>query len=161
MIMNIAKSLIVLCGLLFLVSCDRERTATGPTPRVHTQPLIITTASREHAYTIEVADTQPLRRQGLMFRHTMAHDHGMLFIYPRSQPVSMWMRNTYLGLDMVFIRDDGVVHHVHHQAEPLSEATISSRGPVRAVLELVAGEALRIGLRPGDRVSHPALTASN
>ena len=67
----------------------------------------------------------------------------------------MWMRNTYISLDMLFIRADGVIHRIEANTEPFSERVIASRGPVAAVLELKGGSAARLGLKPGDRVRHP------
>ncbi|MBE7244272.1 hypothetical protein MHIMP23_15190 [Methylobacterium hispanicum] len=95
------------------------------------------------------------RARGLMFRRSMAPNHGMLFDFERVEPVAMWMKNTYLPLDMLFIRADGTVARVAADTEPLSTATILSGEPVLAVLELNAGTAARLGIRPGDRVDHP------
>ena len=79
----------------------------------------------------------------------------MLFPYPVPQEVTMWMRNTYVPLDMIFIRADGVIHRIAERTEPFSERTIASQGPVTAVLELAGGAARRLGLKAGDRVIHP------
>ena len=118
------------------------------------EPLAIDTKGGRQAFTVEVMRNDEDRARGLMFRRTMAPDRGMLFDFERVQPVSMWMRNTYLPLDMVFIRADGSVARVAADAEPLSERTINSGEPVLAVLELNAGTAARLGIRPGDRVEH-------
>jgi uncharacterized protein len=90
-----------------------------------------------------------------MFRHHLPEDRAMLFDWGRVEPVSMWMRNTYVSLDMIFIAADGRVVRVAERTEPLSETTIASGVPVAAVLEVVAGTAERIGLKAGDRVHHP------
>ncbi len=90
-----------------------------------------------------------------MFRQSMPADQGMLFDFERDQMVSMWMRNTFIPLDMLFIFADGRIHRIEHRTEVESERTISSGVPVRAVLELNAGTAERLGIRPGDRVVHP------
>ena len=90
-----------------------------------------------------------------MFRDAMAPDHGMLFDFEEDQPVAMWMRNTRIPLDMVFIDRAGRVAGVAPDAVPYSEAVIPSPGPVRAVLELNAGTARRLGIGPGDLVRHP------
>ena len=92
--------------------------------------------------------------RGLMFRRTMAKDKGMLFDFREVKPVAMWMRNTYLPLDMVFIDQHGVVANVAENTEPLSEANIVSERPVLSVLEVNAGTARRIGLKAGDIVTH-------
>jgi uncharacterized membrane protein (UPF0127 family) len=84
----------------------------------------------------------------------MPADRGMLFDFKTEQPVMMWMKNTYLPLDMIFISRDGHVSHVAENAEPLSERIISSNGAVYAVLEVNAGTAAKLGIKPGDRVEH-------
>jgi uncharacterized membrane protein (UPF0127 family) len=94
-----------------------------------------------------------------MFRRTMAANRGMLFDFGEVKPVAMWMRNTYLPLDMVFIDQHGVVANVAENTEPLSEANIVSVRPVLSVLEVNAGTARRIGLKPGDRVEHSLFKA--
>lgn len=104
---------------------------------------------------VEVAKTPEEQATGLMFRKELSAHKGMLFIYKSSKEVSMWMRNTYIPLDMIFIRHDGVVHRIEKETEPLSEEIISSKGPVSAVLELPSGTADRLGLKAGDRVQHP------
>ena len=90
-----------------------------------------------------------------MFRRSLAADRGMLFDFAQVEPVSMWMKNTYLPLDMLFIRSDGTISHIAENTEPLSTRVIPSGGPVLAVLELNAGSAKRLGIKPGDRVEHP------
>ncbi|MBA4174309.1 MAG: hypothetical protein C0511_17065 [Hyphomicrobium sp.] len=111
----------------------------------------------EHAITIEIAETAEEKSLGLMFRTHLDGDRGMLFPHGANQDVSMWMKNTYISLDMVFIRADGVIHRIEARTEPLSERIIASDGPVSAVLELAAGTADRLGLKPGHRVRHPLL----
>ena len=122
------------------------------------EPLTIVGGAGRHAFQVEVARSDPDRAQGLMFRRSMPADRGMLFDFERTQPISMWMQNTYISLDMIFIRADGTIARVGENAEPLSTRTISSGEPVRAVLEVNAGTAARLGLRPGDRVEHPIFT---
>ena len=120
------------------------------------EPLaILTKAGARHALQVEVARNDADRAQGLMYRRTMAADRGMLFDFARVEPVSMWMQNTYISLDMLFIRPDGTIARIAENTEPLSTRTISSGEPVLGVLELVAGSAKRLGLQPGDRVQHP------
>ncbi len=116
------------------------------------ETLTLVTASGEHPIKIEVARTPEQKALGLMFRKSVPEGTGMLFPYESPQEMTMWMRNTYVSLDMVFIRRDGVVHRIEARTEPLSERVISSGGPVTAVLELGAGEAQRLGIKPGDRV---------
>jgi uncharacterized membrane protein (UPF0127 family) len=121
---------------------------------MHKDVLKLVTASGTHAVQIEVAETAADKARGLMFRRTLADDAGMLFPYSPPQEATMWMRNTYISLDMVFIRKDGTVHRIEANTEPFSEAVIASNGNVAAVLELKAGTARRIGLKPGDKVQY-------
>jgi uncharacterized membrane protein (UPF0127 family) len=125
---------------------------------VHAQvfePLAIATAGGRHAFMVEVARDDATRAQGLMYRRSLAADRGMLFDFKRVEPIAMWMQNTYVSLDMLFIRPDGTIARVAANTEPLSTRTIPSGEPVLAVLEVVAGTAARLGIRPGDRVEHP------
>jgi uncharacterized membrane protein (UPF0127 family) len=120
------------------------------------EPLTILTASgQRHALQVEVARNDADRAQGLMYRRSMAPDRGMLFDFNRVEPVSMWMQNTYISLDMFFIRPDGTIARIAENTEPLSTRTISSGEPVLGVLELVAGSAKRLGIQQGDRIQHP------
>jgi uncharacterized membrane protein (UPF0127 family) len=119
--------------------------------------LVIKTESGDHSFTIEVASTNQERALGLMFRRSLPENGGMLFLYDRPQPAAMWMKNTLIPLDMVFISADGTVHRIEQNAEPHSTALIPSEGPVVAVLELNGGEAAKIGLKRGDKVLYPGL----
>jgi uncharacterized protein len=117
--------------------------------------LEIVTSTGRHVFQIEIANNDASREHGLMDRRYMAADHGMLFEFDREEPVSFWMKNTYIPLDMIFIAPSGVVTHVVANAEPLSERVIPSGGPCVAVLELNGGTAASIGLKVGDKVHHP------
>lgn len=120
------------------------------------EPLaIVTREGQRHAFQVEVARSEADRAQGLMFRRSMAADRGMLFDFERVEPVSMWMQNTYISLDMLFVRPDGTIARIAAHTEPLSTRTIPSGEPVLAVLELNAGTAARLGIKPGDRIEHP------
>lgn len=121
----------------------------------------IETASGTHVFSIELADTPALRQRGLSFRQSLPADHGMLFAFAADQEVSMWMQDTYVPLDIIFILADGTVHRIARDATPFSTESIPSRGRVRAVLEIAAGGADRIGLRPGDRVRHPIFSTAD
>jgi uncharacterized membrane protein (UPF0127 family) len=118
-------------------------------------PLTVVTASGSHRFNVEFADTAEKRAVGLMHRPAMAADAGMLFDFKTDAPVSMWMRNTRIPLDMLFIAKDGRIVNIHERAVPFSETSIPSKGPVRAVLELNGGTSARLGIKPGDRVTHP------
>lgn len=119
--------------------------------------LEIRSAKATHAFTVEIADTDAKRTEGLMFRTQMAPDHGMLFDFKREEPVWFWMKNTYLSLDMIFVKADGTILSIAENTTPLSEATVPSGGPVRFVFEVVAGTSKRLGIAPGDRIVHPSI----
>ena len=120
-----------------------------------TEPLsIIVAGGTTNAFEVEVAKTFEEKALGLMHRRSLAPDAGMLFVYTKELRQSMWMKNTLIPLDMLFIRDDGRIAHIHERAVPGSLATISSRGRVLAVLELRGGTVARLGIRKGDRVAH-------
>lgn len=117
------------------------------------EPLAIETAEgKTYDFTAELALNDAQREQGLMFRKSMPPDRGMLFDFDEPRAVAMWMRNTLIPLDMLFIGSDGRITHIHENAVPHSEAIISSRGPVKFVLELNGGAAQRYGIKPGDMV---------
>ena len=123
------------------------------------EPLTIVTKAGPKRFNVEVMRDDAGRSRGLMFRRHMAADHGMLFHFEREEPVTMWMKNTYLPLDMVFIRPDGTISRIAADTEPLSTAIIPSGSPVSAVLELNAGTAAKLGIQPGDRIEHPLFKA--
>ena len=117
-------------------------------------PLRITTSGgKTHDYKVEVAATSAQQAHGMMFRTGMAPNTGMIFPMEPPRPASFWMENTLIPLDLVFIGADRKVRNIITQAVPRSQAPLSSVGPVAAVLELKGGEATRIGLKTGDRVS--------
>jgi uncharacterized membrane protein (UPF0127 family) len=118
--------------------------------------LIAETASGEKSFSIEVADDVGERSTGLMFRETMADDHGMLFVFEQTKPVGFWMKNTPMPLDLVFVGEDGVVTAIK-PGEPFSEALITPGTPARFVLELKAGTASKAGIVEGTDLRHPAI----
>lgn len=134
-------------------------TALAATTEVATSPLAITTAAGRHIFSVELALTPEERATGLMNRKSLAADRGMLFDMGRVGPAAFWMKNTFVSLDIIFIDAEGRVVNVAERTTPLSEALVPSDGPVRYVLELVAGSAERIGLQPGDRVEHALIQA--
>ena len=117
--------------------------------------LVIVTAGRDIKFDVEMALTEPQREHGLMFRQKLGPYDGMLFDFFHEQPVSFWMKNTLIPLDMVFIAADGTIKSVHANAVPMSTDTIPSEFPVRAVLEINGGSARLLGIKPGDKVKHP------
>ena len=122
---------------------------------VKRESLTLVTSSGSHNFEVEIAATRMEQTRGLMYRRSMNPAHGMLFVYKDAQYVSMWMRNTYIPLDMVFILPDGRVHRIETMTEPHSERVIESGDRISAVLELLAGTAARINLKAGDKVLHP------
>ena len=116
--------------------------------------VVIETETGAYRFQAEIADTPALRERGLMFRRELAADRAMLFDWGRELVATMWMRNTYVPLDMIFIASDGRVAGIAENTVPQSLETISSGVPVTAVLEVAAGTARRIGLKSGDRVTH-------
>ena len=144
---------LALAGGLSVIGPARAQSAPQSQPTT-TEPLEIVTASGRHAFAIEVMRTDEERARGLMFRRFMPQDRGMLFDFKREEQVAMWMKNTYIPLDMVFMDRSGKVVNVAQNAEPLSERIIPSGAPTCAVLELNAGVAKAIGLKAGDRVEN-------
>lgn len=117
------------------------------------QTLEIAGKTGVHVFSVEVADNDAERAKGLMYRKELAEGRGMLFDFHRDQEVSFWMQNTYIPLDMIFIRGDGRILRIEENTEPLSTRLIPSRGPVRAVLEVIGGTTRKLGIAPGDRVA--------
>lgn len=117
----------------------------------------IQTGTGEYFFNTEIATTDRQRQNGLMYRKIMAKDAAMLFRWQYPQPISMWMKNTYISLDMIFIDAKGQVVNIARRTTPLSLETVSSNGPASAVLEVVAGTADAIGLKAGDKVNLPAI----
>ena len=114
--------------------------------------LEIVSKSGVHAFSFELAATEAERSRGLMFRKELPEGHGMLFDFEKDQPVSFWMHNTYISLDMIFITGDGRIVRIAENTEPLSDRLIPSGAPIRAVLEVIAGTARKFGIAPGDRL---------
>ncbi|MEW6258140.1 MAG: DUF192 domain-containing protein [Pseudomonadota bacterium] len=156
----LALCLWVLAGLLLAPPFALQANAQAPQAAQPVGPLDaveIATKSGVVVLEVEVARTDKQREVGLMFRKEMPERQGMLFDFKQDQPVYMWMKNTYIPLDMLFIRSDGTIARIEAMTTPLSERTISSGEPVRAVLELNGGAARRLGIAPGDRVSNTLL----
>jgi hypothetical protein len=151
-----------LIGCLLIALCMAQGAEILPLPGAAAQsgtlqtfstaPLDIVTRSGRHAFTVEIAETEAQRAQGLMFRSRLAPDGGMLFIYPADRRLSMWMKNTLIPLDMLFVASNGTIVDIHERAVPHSLRSIASRMPARAVVELAGGTVARLGIRVGDRV---------
>jgi uncharacterized membrane protein (UPF0127 family) len=119
------------------------------------QPLEIVTKNGVQVFSVEMATTEQEKETGLMYRKELADGKGMLFDFSPEQEVSMWMKNTYISLDMIFIRSDGRILRIAENTEPLSTKIIPSQGLAKGVLEVIAGTAKKYGIEPGDRVGHP------
>lgn len=117
--------------------------------------LEVVSGERRHRFQVEVMRTDADRARGLMYRRSMPLEEGMLFDFGAEQNISMWMKNTFIPLDMIFIRADGRIHRIEQRTEPESERTIASGAPVKAVLEVNSGMAIRLNLKPGDYIVHP------
>jgi uncharacterized protein len=133
--------------------------AVGPARPAGQRTLEIVSKTGVHVFAVEIAETEAQREKGLMFRKKLPEGQGMLFDFHSDQEVAMWMQNTYIPLDMFFIRGDGRILRIAEETEPLSTRIIPSGGPVRAVLEVIGGTARKLGIAPGDRVAFPIFTA--
>jgi len=129
-------------------------TVAAPSFAAPTETLEIASQSGVHSFAVEIADTEAAREKGLMYRKEVPEGTGMLFDFKAEQPVTFWMKNTYVSLDMIFIRADGRIASIAENTEPMSEKLVPSGAPVRGVLEVAAGTCRRLGIRPGDRVAH-------
>ena len=122
---------------------------------------IETASGAKHRFNVELATSPQQIAQGLMFRRQMAADAGMLFIFERPEPATFWMKNTYIPLDMIFIKEDGTVESIAERTTPLSRRSVASKGEVRYVLEINGGLSDELGIKPGDRVTGPAIKGLN
>ncbi len=123
--------------------------------RFETSQLTIVSAGGRYRFTVELALTSAQMAQGLMFRRALAADAGMLFDYKEPTMATMWMRNTLIPLDMLFVDEHGRIVNIHERAVPQSDDIIAAAAPVRAVIELDGGTAARLGIKPGDQVLYP------
>ena len=150
----IARRLILLplaAGFLWLgLAPGAAQLASFPTAE-----LTIATASGSHKFKVEVATSPEQLEQGLMFRRSLAPDAGMVFDFKAPQPVMMWMKNTLIPLDMLFVDQQGRIINIHERAVPGSLDPIAATAPARAVIELNGGTAAHLGIKPGDRVTFP------
>ncbi len=114
--------------------------------------VTIVSANGKHNFNVELAETPAQMEQGLMFRRELAPDAGMLFDFKQPTMATMWMHNTLIPLDMLFVDERGRIVNIYERAVPQSDAIIAAEAPVRVVIELNGGTAARLGIRPGDRV---------
>ncbi len=148
------RRLLVALALL-LAAAPLAAQSPGRLATFEKSTLEIEAAGGRHRFTIELALSVEQQSQGLMFRRTMAPDAGMLFVYDLPQPTAVWMKNTLIPRDMLFVGADGRIVNIAERTVPHSTDAVPSAGPVKAVLELNGGTAQRLGIRPGDRVRHP------
>ena len=148
-----AFAAIVLALMALAPASAQSPSAAAAAPGL--EPLVIVSGGTRHTFQVEVMRTPDQRAKGLMFRNYMPADRGMLFDFGASEPVAMWMQNTYISLDMLFIRADGTIARIAERTEPLSTRTIPSGEPVLSVLEINGGVSRQLGLKPGDRIEHP------
>jgi uncharacterized membrane protein (UPF0127 family) len=142
---RVGWALLVLVVALIAGAADVARTA-------ELQTLEIASKTGVHVFQVELAVTPEEKERGLMFRRELPEGKGMLFDFQFDQNVAFWMKNTYIPLDMLFIRADGRILRIAENTEPMSERNIPSGGPVRAVLEVIGGTAKKLGIAAGDRV---------
>ncbi|MBC27249.1 MAG: hypothetical protein CMM41_08575 [Rhodospirillaceae bacterium] len=133
--------------LLAVSQCHAQSTSA-------TSRLVIEGSSTSQNFFVELAVTRSQKSMGLMYRRSLPQKNGMLFVYKPNSKISMWMKNTYLALDMLFINSRGRINYIHEAADPLSEKLITGKFPARAVLELNAGAVSRFGITVGDLVRH-------
>ena len=148
----LARRWLLLLPLLLAVFATVGRAQLAQFPSAE---LTIVTQSGPHKFTVELATTPAQMAQGLMFRKSLAPDAGMLFDYQPPSVATMWMKNTLIPLDMLFVDATGHIVNIHERAVPGSLETIAAAAPVRAVIELNGGTAARLGIRPGDQVIFP------
>ncbi len=144
--------------VMWFATGEETEKAAAPQPERH-RLHIRTVAGDTHTFAIEIARTWEEKRHGLMFRKHLPENQGMLFDFNYAQPLAMWMKDTYIPLDILFIGENGVIVSVRENAEPLSEHYISSPVPARAVLEIAGGSAKKYGIKIGDTVMHPIFHA--
>lgn len=123
-------------------------------------PVLIHAGGSTYKFNVEIADTVDERAKGLMYREHLGANEGMLFLYPVARPISFWMKNTPLPLDMLFIDVDGKVINIAGMTKPFDTSPISSEGSAIAVLEILGGAAEQLGIQPGDRVEWPSQSAA-
>lgn len=146
--------IILVAAALAVAGVGCAGAAKAPSPKVdaHVVPLTIATATRKHAFAVEVAQTNAQQERGLMFRKHLSPDRGMIFPMVPARYASFWMKNTLIPLDLIFIRFDGTIARIAARATPQSLEPISSGEPVAAVLEIPGGRAAQLGISNDDRV---------
>jgi uncharacterized membrane protein (UPF0127 family) len=150
------RTTIALAAVLALLpGLAAAQTHGDPQPVLEQEKLTIETSGGPVDFLVEMARTPMQQMRGLMFRDEVPPGTGMLFTYDRPRPLSMWMKNTPTSLDMLFIDEAGIIQGIAAETVPFSETVITAPAPVTAVLEILAGEAERLGIEAGDTVLHP------
>jgi uncharacterized membrane protein (UPF0127 family) len=139
---------------LGLAACAQPAPRVDAVSGLELEQLTVETANGPVHFTVEIADDERERNQGLMYRRSLADDRGMLFHFQQPEHASFWMRNTMISLDIIFVGTDGRVLNIAERTTPYSDAPIPSSGLTRGVLEIRGGRAEELGIRPGDRVRH-------
>ncbi|MEH6829494.1 MAG: DUF192 domain-containing protein [Sulfitobacter sp.] len=154
---------ILLTGLASIAIAGGAAHALTPLkPVCATDRVTISGPFGKAAFNVDVAANEVSRSQGLMHVESMPLSKGMLFVYPRPQIMSFWMRNTLIELDMLFLDGFGVIQHIHHRAQPLDETAISPGDMMlTGVLEINGGLAKRLGIKAGDILRHPSFISLN
>jgi uncharacterized membrane protein (UPF0127 family) len=142
------RTVLLAFGIVFFAA-----PAPAPAQTANLQKIDIASKSGTHSFLVEIAANDEQRARGLMYRKDLPEGRGMLFDFKREQDVGFWMKNTYIPLDMIFIRGDGTVRRIAANTEPLSERSVPAGGPVRYVLEVIGGTAAKLGIEPGDKVT--------
>ena len=144
-------------GLALPVSAQK---VSSPAPMDFGPREVLTIVSNNtpHVFSIEVADTQPELSRGMMFRQDVPANEGMLFEFGEERIASIWMKNTSIFLDVIFVRADGRILKIEHSAKPFSLRSMTSEAPVTAVFEIAGGQANALGIRPGDILQHSYFT---
>ena len=151
---------IACCVVVFVFLVPASVWMAGAAAAIDASPapietIVVETPDRSLVLTVEIAGDPATRERGLMFRHRLPEDRGMLFEYETPHRISMWMKNTFIALDMIFIRSDGSVSQVVAHTTPRSLEVIQAAEKVVAVLEVAAGTSERLGIGPGAVIKHP------
>jgi uncharacterized membrane protein (UPF0127 family) len=141
-------------ALLAAAGCAQSDNGSSTEAAVQTEVVTIETGNGPVQFTVEIADDAEEQARGLMFRESLADDHGMLFDFEEPNYAVFWMQNTIISLDIIFIGEDGRIINIADHTTPYSQAPIRAAGLTRGVLEIRAGRAEELGIRPGDRVRH-------
>lgn len=153
----------IYAAVLFLIlpfvafAAASNDSANPPLQPLSPDPVVVESSTGAHFFEVELALTPEARARGLMYRTELAPDKGMLFVFEDSVPRSFWMRNTYIPLDIIFIRLDGKILNIVREARPRTETPRQSIGSAIAVFEIAGGRARELGIKAGDYIRHPLI----